>query len=329
MINARIIGRYTEEEDKIKHIWTGSGIEFRTNAPELCLQIFAEYDLHEIWVAVELNGARILRTMLLPGMNTIPVYKNMDPATPKTVRIIKDSQAFLDDDAHYMSVLKVTDLSGKDVTTEATPKKNIAIEFIGDSLTSGEGLIGASDDMDFAYCYTSFKGNYARLIADALDADYSIISQCGYGVVCGWNNDPAMNMPEVYKYADGKNTPYSFEKAFDYVVINLGTNDNGAFFQEPYRGFQIDLEMFISKTREFLKFVMDKNPSAHIIWTVGMCRIELEEVIKEEVTKLGSPRVSFVHLPSCDELDHGSRNHPGPLTHKEAANTLLEIIWNR
>ena len=326
MLDSKIIGRYIEEDNKVKHFWTGSGIEFTTNSPELVLKVFAEYSKFEIWVAVELNGARILRTMLLPGMNAIPVFRNLNPNEAKRVRVIRDSQATLDEDANYMSVVEAEDFAGNKIPTTATPDNKLSIEFIGDSITSGEGLKGAKEDMDFAYCYTSFDGNYASLVARELDADYSVISQCGYGISCGWNNDPSMKLPVVYKYADGRSREYNFEKKFDYVVINLGTNDNGAMYQEPFEGYKTSREEFREGMVDFLNYVMEKNPDSKIIWIIGMCEIDLAGEIKAVIESMNSSRITFLKAKSCDELDFGERSHPGPLTHREAAKMVIEEI---
>ncbi len=50
--------------------------------------------------------------------------------------------------------------------------------------------------------YMSSSENYATFTAKALDADYRIISQGGWGVYCGWDNDvrhniPFLNLPNI------------------------------------------------------------------------------------------------------------------------------------
>ena len=73
------------------------------------------------------------------------------------------------------------------------------IEFVGDSITSGEGTYGAISDTDWLTMYMSSSENYATFTAKALDADYRIISQGGWGVYCGWDNDVRHNIPSYYE----------------------------------------------------------------------------------------------------------------------------------
>ena len=60
--------------------------------------------------------------------------------------------------------------------------------------------------------------NYTALTADALDAEYRVLSQSGWGVLTGWDNNPRTNMPEYYEQVcglltGGKNeAPGAFER---------------------------------------------------------------------------------------------------------------------
>ena len=56
----RVLGR-TTGKDVINLFWTGSGIEFLYTGSELWLEVNADYDTMEPWLAVELNGAQISR----------------------------------------------------------------------------------------------------------------------------------------------------------------------------------------------------------------------------------------------------------------------------
>ena len=50
----RVLGR-TTGKDVINLFWTGSGIEFLYTGSELWLEVNADYDTMEPWLAVELN----------------------------------------------------------------------------------------------------------------------------------------------------------------------------------------------------------------------------------------------------------------------------------
>lgn len=78
------------------------------------------------------------------------------------------------------------------------PERNLKIEFIGDSITSGEGDIGAKAETDWISMFFSAENNYAVMVSRALNADIRVSSQSGWGVCCGWNNDPNSAIPPIY-----------------------------------------------------------------------------------------------------------------------------------
>lgn len=332
MKNIKTIGRFlTDSNGFYMHSWSGSGIEFDTYSTSLKVDIFTEYSTYEIWVVIELNESILVRTMLMPGMNTIPVYKNLNPEDRKSIRIYKESQLDLDANTHFMSVRKITDFNNNEIEILPSKERDFSIEFIGDSITTGEGLYGSVEDMEYSYCYDGFSKTFAKLTADYFDADYSVISQCGFGIACGWNNDPKMKIPDVYSFTDGKEIEYDFQMQHDIVVINLGTNDSGAFNMDAFEvdgiKHKITEEDFIERGINFLNYVLIKNPKAHIIWMIGMCDVVTTKAIKQIVSSAAEiNRVSFLKVNSANDIDFGSRQHPGPKTHKDAARHLINRI---
>ena len=66
----RVLGR-TTGKDVINLFWTGSGIEFLYTGSELWLEVNADYDTMEPWLAVELDGAQISRFPVNKGKNEV------------------------------------------------------------------------------------------------------------------------------------------------------------------------------------------------------------------------------------------------------------------
>jgi hypothetical protein len=52
---------------------------------------------------------------------------------------------------------------------------------VGDSITSGEGTVGAVYEEDWISAFFSAENTYPRMVADALSAEYRVISQSGWG----------------------------------------------------------------------------------------------------------------------------------------------------
>ena len=82
-------------------------------------------------------------------------------------------------------------------------ENNDRVAFIGDSITSGEGTYGAFEDMDWLTMYMSVSRNYAYMTAKELNADYHMISEGGWGVYTGWDNDIRHNIPSIYEAVCG------------------------------------------------------------------------------------------------------------------------------
>ncbi|MBE6631742.1 MAG: hypothetical protein E7623_03480 [Ruminococcaceae bacterium] len=122
------------------------------------------------------------------------------------------------------------------------PDRKYKIEFFGDSVTSGEGLAGATKLNTWVPAVFSYRNNYALLVADALDADWSIFSQSGWGYCMDWRGCTDNAIPKYYDHvcgvtshpsqlALGAGDVYDFESSkINVAVINLGANDNGGLY---------------------------------------------------------------------------------------------------
>ena len=98
--------------------------------------------------------------------------------------------------------------------------KDTYIEFVGDSITCAWGTIG-----EHGGAYTDQDGTlaYSYLLAEKLNADYSMTALSGQGLLYG-----TPGVTNGYLYADpigNSEVQYDFARKADIVVINIGTND--------------------------------------------------------------------------------------------------------
>jgi lysophospholipase L1-like esterase len=239
------------------------------------------------------------------------------------------------------------------------PDRAVKLEFIGDSITSGEGAIGAKAEEDWIPMWFSATGNYTAMTAEALNADYRVLSQSGWGVLTSWDNNPNCNMPACYGQVCGvvsgkRNEALGAAQANDFgawqpdaVVVNLGTNDGGAFYSpewiDPASG-QVykqrldedgsfhaeDLQAFEAAAEAFLVKLRQHNPEAHIVWVYGMLGLPMMPFIYRAVNsytaKSGDRKVTVFQLPNMTEESTGSRSHPGKLAHEQAAKVLSAYL---
>ena len=349
--NIRLLGRNVEggicKDGAVRLFWAGASLEVAVKAREVWAEISCNYDFHEIWLAIEVNGYQISRFIAPKRPTWVCLARNLNPEKENLISIIKDTQPMSGDNLHE---LKITGLRLDDAGEFCTPKTHdCKIEFIGDSITSGEGLAGSPDEMDWITQWFCASKTYAAQLAKKMNADWSTISQCGWGLCWGWDGDVTSSIPMYYQQvcgvlngeqqqAMGSCDALAFEEGSDYVILNLGTNDNSGFkSQDDGKGSAgVAGQAIIAETKRFLGEIRRFNPKAKIIWTWGMLSLDIipaliQKGIKEYIKESSDMNVYPLELEGMDKLeksdeDKGSRGHPGPLTHKKAAERIYEFI---
>ena len=351
----RVLGRHTSDHPETL-FWTAGGLEMLYTGSELWVEWEADYSTMEPWVSVELNGGWISRFALPKGRSRSCLFRGMTPGKAKRVRIIKDSQAMFDDPAH---LLRATALChAPDGAFLPLPEPKLRLEFVGDSITSGEGAIGAVGEEDWVGAFFSAENNYARMTADALGAEYRCICQSGWGVLCGWDNDPPHALPGYYTRVcgvaqGGRNAALGAQAENDFaawrpdaVIINLGTNDEHAFSNPPWTGPDgaqhklrtlpdgrfdpADAGRLTQAVCNFLALVRSKNPQALLGWACGMLGGGLAPLLEAGMERYraqsGDRRTALLRLPETTPATVGARRHPGAAAHRAAAGVLAAYL---
>lgn len=351
----KVHGRTDETQLPLPLFWNGSGVEVNVTGTELWIDIEVDFDMYEPWAGCAINGAFMSRQMLPAGRFQICLFRGMSQDSVKNVRFFRELQAMSEDNANHVLIHGFS----SDGAFLPVPDRKYKLEFIGDSITSGEGTYGAKEEMDWIPMFMSASKNYAVMVSHALDADYRLISQGGWGVYCGWDNNPNNNLPSCYEKICGllkgetnerlgALKPYPFHAwQPDAVIVNLGTNDASAFsqpaWQDPVTGesFQQrtgsdgaynreDMAEFQKAVIDFLTLIRKNNPASFIVWTYGMLDYELTLPITDAINtyrkQTGDNKVSFLQLPATTEETVGSRCHPGVPSHKRAAKILIEYL---
>lgn len=349
--HVKVHGRTTGNLAPLTLFWTGSGIEWNVRGSELWVEIEADYRTYEPWISILINDAPVGRQMVTAGRHWICIFRGMNPDTVKNVRIVKDTQA-MSADPECVLQLHGVKFDGEWLPVPDRPYK---LEFVGDSITSGEGVIGARQETDWIPMWFSAVHNYAALTAGALQADYRILSQSGWGVLTSWDNNPNANLPDYYEQVCGLLTGENnaalgaFERNDfaswqpDAVIVNLGTNDGGAFHSPEWRDEvtgrrhkqrlnedgsynEEDLAAFVKAAADFLGKLRRCNPQAHIVWAYGMIGTPMMPAIRRAVedykARTGDRNVSILELPNMTDETAGARSHPGPAAHEAAAKVL-------
>lgn len=351
----KVHGRTTGELEPLTLFWTGSGIELNAKGSELWIEVEAGYDTYEPWISILIDGEPVSRQMAAAGRHWVCVFRGMNASVAKNVRIVKDTQAMSGDPGCFLQI-RAAKFDGEFLPVAEKPYK---IEFIGDSITSGEGAIGAVGEQDWIPMWFSALRNYTALTAEALNADYRVISQSGWGVLTSWDNNPRANVPDYYEQVCGllqgeRNEALGAFRPNDFaawqpdaVVVNLGTNDGGAFHSPAWTDeatgamhkqrlnedgtyHEEDLAAFEKAAENFLAKLRRCNENAHIVWAYGMLGAPIMPAIYRAVDayvkKTGDRKVSVFQLPNMTEETVGARAHPGAAAHERAARELAGYI---
>ena len=356
----RVLGRTNGSLTPLTLFWNASGLELNVKGSECWIDVEADFDTFEPWVDVLINHARTQRLMLTPGHHRLCLFRGLEPGLVRNVMILRDTQPMGSD---RKMLLQITGVE-TDGTFEPLQDYAMKIEFLGDSITTGEGMCGAYLDMDWSGQCMDCVNNYTFYTAQALNAEYRVFSQCGWGVNCSWDNDPNQTIPRYYETlcgfldrdsyaACGAQDRWNFASwQPDVVVVNLGTNDQGAFGTPPYvdpaTGKQYkmhrneyglfepaDRKLFEKDVLAFLHMLRRDNPGAYLIWAYGMLGgtdsastlyPEISDAVAQFAAETGDRRVEALELANTAPGEYGSRMHPGEPAHRHAAEILVKRI---
>lgn len=247
---------------------------------------------------------------------------------------------FIEEGEHTITVVKQTEsnyticeirsirLEGE--LTTPPEQKQLYIEVIGDSLTCGMGNLGVnSSEKPQTPIWEDATQSYGYMIAQDLDADYSIISQSGIGIAGSWY-DPLFDFYTKASYSRGKlDKKFDEDHSFflrtpDIIVINLGTND---YFLNKNKDPNMCKPAEVrQKTEEFIELVRDSyGENVPIVWAYGFVGTYLYNEIKGAIDSLGGEDAG-IYMCQVPKSTGGAQGHPTVEGHRAAADTLLPVI---
>lgn len=332
--NVKYIGRNIYEDNIAWLVQSGSAIEFTVTGKSAEITIngdsFIESDeKYRPRYAVIVDGEIIIDELLSVNEKSVELFSG-DVSRTSVVKVIHLSEA--NNGAVGVSNIKVN--SDVPAPVAPTEKKDLQIEFIGDSITCAYGVEGKDQYENFKTSTENFMKSYAYLTAQQLGADYSAVSYSGHGIISGYSQngdrETGSLIPDYYDYV-GKlgsyKVPWDFESnEKDVVVINLGTND------DTYVGKDLETrgKEFAEEYVKFLTHVHEKNPNAYIICTLGtMGCTELYPYIEQAVEEFSKTydRVMCYQSATHTQSDGmGADWHPSEKTQQNSAYVLADKI---
>lgn len=317
-------GRTTVIDGVLKLDWTAAGLEWNAYCEgDVYITVCSETS-NPMYFSSFVDGVMQYEDMRIPedigaafttnstgypyyidkvGFSTFKIAENL-PAGNHTFEIYRQSQA-----GHgEFGVYSIT-MDGDFGTAPA--KNDLYIEFIGDSITAGQGMLTSEPSYSAVHHEDATRG-WAFLTAKTLGADWSVVAQSGVCAIDGlsYSPGPVVSMREKYpmlRYLQGDTeTEYDFARQPDVVVIGLGTNDMNCWNREHCAIDQSELKPGFKK---MFDLVREKNPNAKIVWIYGMMTGSYKTYVQEIMEEAGGAEAGFYTL----QLPHdnkGGQGHP-------------------
>lgn len=334
MKNIRLMGRMDLTQSPLALDWTGSGMEFRFRGTDAWAKLEAPAAAPIMWMIVLADGKPITRFPVEPGIRMYPLLLGLEAEQQRTVTLMKETQC-MPEQPEATVLLHSLRIDGELLEL---PTRDCRIEFIGDSLTSGEGSLAAKDNMEWVTPWFSARGNYSWYACEALNAERSILSQSGWGVCWDWQHTEKNNLTDAYEYvagvlqgpeaeARGCRKLWNFESwKPDIICIRLLTNDNNGMNER--KSFEEDRETVIRGAMNLIRKVRKYNPDAKIVWILPGtdCHPELAaEAVKRMQTEGMQELYSFA-VPDYGPEDMGARWHPNAEYNRRIGKLLGEFL---
>ena len=241
-----------------------------------------------------------------------------------TIRIVKQSET-----NYTLSEFKTISFTG--YLLDRPADKNLYIEVIGDSITCGMGNIGVDKQMpkveEQSSIWEDGSQSYGYMMAEALNADYSIISESGIGVSGSWGDHSIFDLYTKASYKRNQTEEHSFDRVPDLVIVNLATNDY--FLNKDKSSSICTTNDVVAKGKEFVALIRAKyGKDVPIVWTIGLIGVNQTYVnaAQQVITDLGGEAKGLYFKKLDTGALGGAQNHPVVADNVNAKNTLLSFI---
>ena len=308
----KVLGvRSLKSDGQINCDWTGSGIEMKINHNGGNITFLAKSSHGCLFKAYvdEVIQKNPTQYYTVTNEFTKIVIKNV-AAGEHTIRLVKVT-------GHTLARATLYNVTFAGTIIEDGVKDNdLHIEFVGDSISCGWGVIGTYDGG-----FGSQDGElaYPMKTAKALGADYSVTALSGQGLLYG-----TMRIDEGYLLSSmlrDRTAKYDFERKADVVVVNVGTND--------YNKQGITAADFKAAYKSFLETVKQKNgDDCKIVCVYNVMNDTYSSEIVSAVSEAGGENNDIYLLKLDRSTNNKAGGHPSIKDNEKYTSVLTEFIKN-
>lgn len=320
----RVTGRADwSKKGQVSIFWSGSAFTIGFEGTALKINLDATYALFDVFIDDDLYPSIIIdRSDSAYPSNEITVVKNLSDK-PHSVRIQKNTEI-----AYGKATLKGIQVLGTASASALPPMPKKKIEFIGNSITCGYGILGKENDINTIDVEDHFY-TYANQAALILKAEEHTVCYSGKGTLRNCDNSTTHLIPEIYsKLSLESETIWNTEEWVpDIIFANLGAND----FNTTYP----DSSSFVNAVIDFVKQLRGYYPNTSITLLDGpmmegeemmTCRRFLDAA-QQAFTASGDKNVYRFSFEPQGELGYGIANHPNRAQGQKDAVRLAEWVF--
>ena len=322
----RLQGRCYVSDERLFFNASGGGFSGTFRGKTLTLTVYSDYEMRwrNAYVSVILDDK------------------------PQRVRLPKGEKEItfcVGEGTHVFEIVKLTESANnsfgvRSVFTdgEFLPKnagKGIKIDFIGDSITTGFGVLAKEMYGEYKTKEQDFTKAFPYIVSKALDADYHVVAAGGWPIYKSKYADYAI--PDYYENVDllRNREKYDFSSFTpDVCVVTLGTNDFSFLADLPAERLPAERAEVKKKFIVFLHRLLSLYPTAHFFLLYGFFDYpDLGVLTKEVAAEIDDPRITTVETECAARYGDLHAGHPGMRTHIVAARRLLtamdRVIMNK
>jgi lysophospholipase L1-like esterase len=290
--------------------WSGSTVRARWTGTGISVQLDSE---GENYLEVVVDGEHsVIQTAW--GEETFALASGLAPGEHE-VEVFRRSEAH----ANAVSFLGFV-VEGGALVPSAWPWSH-RLEFIGDSITAGYGVLGLDQNCSFSYDTESAYLSWASVAARDLGAAAHLIAWSGKGVYQNYGGDTEELMPVLYERTipTEADSQWGFTVAAEAVIIHLGTNDFSV---------AVDQGQFEAAYEDLILQVRGHHPDAAIYCVGGeFLNATATTYLGNVITALGDPDVHLLDLPGAEDTEGwGCDWHPSAATHDRVGRLVADRL---
>ena len=298
-------------------IWAGAVYEYKCTGSVAGAVIKGTTGNASTRFEVSVDGGEFVMYYIDNSFAKEYIFANgLDPDKEHTVRIMKTGDVW----EPKMEIQSVVVEESADIVKGYTREYDLKIEFLGDSITSGGVTNG-------------YAKSYVYLTADALNANFNVISRSGQGLYKHANFENPGPLKSLYAGIGMETGDYKYDYDADLVILNIGTNDGANVRNTVNAEKKLEYrEKFEEMYVEMLEIIHEKKPNATILCTgglmgdIGQVKAEISKAVKSFKEQHPDVNVHLQYLSSAKDCGASTEWHPGVAGHAKGAEELIEII---